>query len=79
MNYSIRQLSGLDPVDIDGNGDPVYLDHVAYPSVDPREGPAPRYGTRAPMARRGLPAIEDALDALIADLELLGADTDIPF
>lgn len=77
MNYSIRQLAGLDPVDVDGNGDPVYLDHVAYPAVDPRDaepGPAPRYGSRVPS--RPQAEVDAILDAMIADLERLG---ELPF
>ena len=74
MTYTIRQLSGLDPVAIDENNDPVYLDHVAYPAVDPRDaGPAPRYGSRAPSRSQ---AEIDALDAMIADLARLD---DLPF
>jgi hypothetical protein len=76
MNYSIRQIAGLDPIDIDGNGDPVYLDHVAYPSVDPRDvNPVHlRYGSRVPA--RPQAELNAALDALIADLERLD---DMPF
>ena len=72
MNYSIRQLAGLDPVAIDENNDPVYLDHVSYPSVDPRDagpGPAPRYGSRVPS--RPQAEVDAILDAMIADLARL--------
>ena len=75
MNYSIRQLAGLDPVAIDENNDPVYLDHVSYPSVDPRDaGPAPRYGSRVPS--RPQAEVDAILDAMIADLARLD---DLPF
>ena len=75
MNYSIRQLAGLDPVAIDENNDPVYLDHVSYPSGGPPDaGPAPRYGSRVPS--RPQAEVDAILDAMIADLARLD---DLPF
>jgi hypothetical protein len=75
MTYSIRQLAGLDPVDVI-DGEPVYLDNEREPLSPP--GAALRYGTRWPRARAALD-MHAALDRLIADLELLGAPTDDPF
>jgi hypothetical protein len=75
MTYTIRQLAGLDPVDV-VDGEPVYLDNEREPLSPP--GAALRYGTRWPRARAALD-VNAALDRLIADLELLGAPTDDPF
>ena len=78
MNYSIRQLAGLDPIDIDENNDPVFIDdeHAREPRTPP--GVALPYGRRWPRARAARD-INAALDRLIADLETLGAPTDDPF
>jgi hypothetical protein len=75
MEYTIRQLAGLDPVDV-VDGDPVFIDDAREPLSPP--GAALRYGTRWPRARAALD-MHAALDRLIADLELLGAPTDDPF
>jgi hypothetical protein len=75
MTYTIRQLAGLDPVDVI-DGEPVYLDNEREPLSPP--GAALRYGTRWPRARAALD-MHAALDRLIADLESLGAPTDDPF
>ena len=75
MTYSIRQLAGLDPVDV-VDGEPVYLDNEREPLSPP--GAALRYGARWPRARAALD-MHAALDRLIADLESLGAPTDDPF
>jgi len=75
MTYTIRQLAGLDPVDV-VDGEPVYLDNEREPLSPP--GAALRYGTRWPRARATLD-MHAALDRLIADLESLGAPTDDPF
>jgi hypothetical protein len=75
MTYTIRQLAGLDPVDV-ADGEPVYLDNEREPLSPP--GAALRYGTRWPRARAAA-EINAALDRLIADLESLGAPTDDPF
>jgi hypothetical protein len=75
MTYTIRQLAGLDPVDVI-DGEPVYLDNEREPLSPP--GAALRYGTRWPRARATLD-MHAALDRLIADLESLGAPTDDPF
>jgi hypothetical protein len=76
MTYSIRQLAGLDPVDIDGDGDPIYLDNEREPLSPP--GAALRYGTRWPRARAAA-EINAALDRLIADLDALSAAGADPF
>jgi len=75
MAYTLRQLAGLDPVDV-VDGEPVYLDNEREPLSPP--GAALRYGTRWPRARAALD-MHAALDRLIADLESLGAPTDDPF
>jgi len=75
MAYTLRQLAGLDPVDV-VDGEPVYLDNEREPLSPP--GAALRYGTRWPRARATLD-MHAALDRLIADLESLGAPTDDPF
>jgi hypothetical protein len=77
MTYTIRQLAGLDPVDV-VDGDPVFIDdeHARGPRTPP--GAALPYGTRWPRARAAA-EINAALDRLIADLELLGAPADDPF
>lgn len=75
MTYTLRQLAGLDPVDV-VDGEPVYLDNEREPLSPP--GAALRYGTRWPRARAALD-VNAGLDRLIADLELLGAPTDDPF
>ena len=75
MTYTIRQLAGLDPVDV-VDGEPVYLDNEREPRTPP--GATLRYGTRWPRARAAA-EINAALDRLIADLESLGAPTDDPF
>ncbi len=76
MNYSIRQLAGLDPVDIDGDGDPVFIDDAREPLTPP--GTELPYGTRWPRARAALD-MHAALDRLIVDLDALSAAGADPF
>jgi hypothetical protein len=75
MTYSIRQLAGLDPVDV-VDGEPVYLDNEREPLSPP--GAALRYGTSWPRARATLD-INAALDRLIVDLDALSAAGADPF
>ena len=75
MTYSIRQLAGLDPVDV-VDGEPVYLDNEREPLSPP--GATLRYGTRWPRARAAA-EINAALDRLIADLDALSAAGADPF
>lgn len=61
MTYSIRQLAGIDPVDVQ-DGEPVYIDTPREPAPGPR-----RYGTAWPAARA---ALEAGLDVTIRRLDV---------